>query len=217
MKDLDLRQDILDELEFDPRVDAANVGVTVDDGIVTLTGHVGSYAERMAAERGVQRVKGVRAIAQEIEVRTTLGALTAADDEIARRILDMMAWNTQIPQDAIKIKVQKGWVTLTGEVEWDFQRVAAENAVWQLFGVLGVFNVVTVQPRVTVADVRHRIENALKRNAEVEAAGIRISVDGGKVVLEGKVRAWHERKAVEQAAWATPGVSAVEDRLVIQA
>lgn len=214
MNDISLRQSILDELEFEPSIDAANIGVAVSNGIVTLTGHVRSYAEKLAVEHTVQRIKGVRAIAQEIEVRYPEAKKTA-DDEIAKRALNIIAWDTTIPDDRIQVKVQKGWITLSGEVEWYFERAAAETAVHKLSGVIGVTNQITVRSRLDVSNVKHRIEDALKRNAEVEAQGIRIAVSGGKVTLEGKVHAWHERKVAEQAAWAAPGVTAVEDRLTI--
>jgi osmotically-inducible protein OsmY len=214
MSDVSLRQDVLDELEFDPTVDAARIGVAVDKGVVTLTGHVGSYAEKVAAERIVQRVKGVRGIAQEIEVRYP-SEKRDNDDQVAERAAKILDWDATIPPGKVKVKVEKGWVTLNGEVEWQYQRVAAELAVRKLSGVLGVTNIIAVRPRLDAANVKHRIEDALKRNAELEAEGIRVAVTGSKVTLEGKVRAWHERGVAERAAWAAPGVIAVEDRLIV--
>lgn len=214
MNDITLRQDILNELQFEPSVEAANIGVAVDNGVVTLTGHVGSYAEKVAAERVVQRVKGVRGVAQEIEVRYP-GNKKTADDEIAKRALDIIDWDTTVPSDKIKVKVQQGWITLSGDVEWHFQKDGAENAVRKLSGIVGVTNSIAVRPHLDASNIKHRIEDALKRNAEVEANSIRIAVSGSKVILEGKVQAWHERRVAEQAAWAAPGVSAVEDRLTI--
>jgi osmotically-inducible protein OsmY len=214
MSDITLRQNILDELEFEPSIDAANIGVAVDGGVVTLTGHVGSYAEKVAAERVVLHVKGVRAVAQEIEVRYPESKKTA-DDEIAKRALNIIAWDTTIPDDKIQVKVQNGLITLSGEVKWNFEKIAAENAVRKLSGVVGVVNLITVHPHVDALNVKHRIEEALKRNAEVDAGGISVGVSGGKVTLEGKVRAWHERDVAERAAWAAPGVTTVEDRLTI--
>jgi osmotically-inducible protein OsmY len=214
MSNLILRQNILDELEFVPSIDAANIGVAVDSGVVTLTGHVGSYAEKIAAERVVQRVKGVRAIAQEIEVRYPESKKTA-DDEIASRALNIVAWDTTIPDDKIQVKVQNGWITLSGEAEWYFQKAAVENAVRKLSGVVGVSNLINVRPRVDASNVKRRIEDALKRSAEVEANAILVEVSGGKVTLQGRVHAWRERGVAERAAWAAPGVSAVEDRLTL--
>lgn len=214
MSDISLRQSIVDELEFEPSVDAAHIGVAVDSGVATLSGHVGSYAEKVMAERVVQRVKGVRGIAQEIEVRYP-GAKKTADDEIAKRALNIIGWSVTIPDDKVKIKVQNGWVTLSGEVDWNYQKVDAENAVRKLSGVVSVSNLITVRPRVSTADVKFRIEDALKRSAEIEATGVHVNVSGSKVTLEGKVHSWHERGVAERAAWAIPGVGSVEDRLVV--
>lgn len=214
MDDLWLRDDVLNELEFEPRVNAAHIGVAVERGVVTLTGHVGSYAEKLAAERAVQRVKGVRAIAQDIEVRLP-GDKKTNDDEIAQRAVNVIGWNTTIPDEKVKVKVQDGWITLTGEVDWHYQRQSAESAVRKLSGVAGVVNSIMVKPRAEAPDVRHRIENALKRSAELEAEQIRVIVTGGRVTLEGKVKAWHERGIAERAAWAAPGVTSMEDHLAI--
>ena len=214
MSDISLRQNILDELEFEPSIDAADIGVAVEDGVVTLTGHVGSYAQKIAAEQAVLRVKGVRAIAEKIEVRYPNDKKTA-DDEIAKRALSIIAWDTTVPDDRIQVKVEHGWVTLSGQVEWFFQKNAAESAVRKLSGVIGVNNRITVLPHVQAGNIRQRIEDALKRNAELEAEGIRVLVSGGKVTLEGKVNAWRERSVAERAAWAVPGVTSVEDHLAI--
>jgi len=214
MSDKSLRQDIIDELDFEPSIDATNIGVAAENGIVTLSGHVGSYMEKLKAEELVRHVKGVHGIAQEIEVRYP-GDKQTADDEIARRALDIVKWDTTVPADKIQVKVQNGWVSLSGQVDWYYQKAAAETAVRRLHGVKGVNNGLTIQPRVQVADLKDRIENAFKRNAELDAANIRISVSGNKVTLDGKVRSWPERYAAENAAWAAPGVSAVDDRLSV--
>ena len=214
MNDLSLRQDILDELEFQPNIDAVHIGVAVENGVVTLTGHVTNYAQKIAAERAVKSVKGVRAIAEEIEVRFP-SHFVVADDTIASRTLDVISWNTEVPDDRIKVRVQAGWVTLEGEVDWQFQKEATERAVRKLSGVKGVTNLLTLKARVNAADVQRKIEDALKRNAAVEAHGIHVKVTGGTVRLEGKVHLWLERQAVEQAAWSVPGVYKVEDKLTI--
>lgn len=214
MSDIDLRQSVLDELEFEPSLSAANIAVAVHDGIVTLSGHVPTFAEKVAAERAAARVRGVRGIAQEIEVRPPGKNLTA-DDEIARRIADVLRWNTAIPKDALQVSVARGWVTLTGQVEWNYQRDAAEKAVRGMSGVTGLFNNIAVSPSATASDVRTRIEKALQRDAELEAAGIRVQVSHDKVTLEGRVHSLFEKRAAERAAWAAPGVRAVEDRLSI--
>jgi len=214
MSDLQLRQDVLDELEYDPSFDAANIGVAAEDGVITLTGHVKSYAEKIAAETAVRRVRGVRAIAEKIEVRYP-GAPKTSDDEIAKRALDVLAWYAAIPESALKVKVENGIISLSGEVGWQFQRNAAEAAVRRLSGVRGVVNGITIKPKVHAADIQQKIENALKRHAEVEAKQIQVMVADDKVTLRGKVDNWDERDAVEHAAWSAPGVKFVVDHLTI--
>lgn len=212
MDDRKLRQDVIDELDFEPSIDAANIGVAVDAGVAILTGHVSTYAQKAAVDAVVRRVKGVKGIAEEIEVRL-FGASLTADDEIAKRALNTIAWNTLIPANAITVEVRKGWVTLQGKVEWQYQRQAAAKAMHTLAGVIGVNNQIEVSPKAATADVKKRIEEALKRNAEVEARKINVDVADGRVTLEGKVEAWTERYAAERAAWAAPGVRSVIDHL----
>jgi osmotically-inducible protein OsmY len=214
VNDKELRQNVIDELDFEPSVDAANIGVAAEDGVVTLTGHVASYMQKLATERAAWRVKGVKAIAQEIQVRIPSDKKTN-DDEIAQRALRILAWSSAAAPGAIQVKVQDGFVTLSGKVEWNYQRQAAELAVRGLSGVAGVINSVTLQPRASAVDVEDRIRSALKRHAEVEAARIRVSIEDGRVELRGEVDDWGERIAVERAAWSVPGVRAVEDNLRI--
>ncbi|WP_342240811.1 BON domain-containing protein [Inquilinus sp. OTU3971] len=214
MNDQELRKHVIDELDFEPSVDAVGIGVAADNGIVTLTGHVASYAEKLAAERAVQRVKGVRGIAQEIEVRFPANK-KKADDEIAAQAVHVIDWDTTIPDEAVKVKVQLGWVTLTGKVDWQYQKTAAERAVRPLSGVVGVSNLIEIKAGVQASDVKSRIESALKRSAEVEASGIRVQVSDGKVVLGGQVQSWHELDEAERAAWSVPGVTAVDDQLIV--
>ena len=215
MSDKRLQQDILDELDFEPSVNAAHIGVAVRGGVVTLSGHVGSYAEKIAAEQAVRRVKGVQAIAQELDVRYP-GDKKTADDEIAGRVVSILRWSAVVPRDSVQVQVQDGWVTLSGKVDWQFERTAAEAEIRKLSGVAGVNNLITIRPRVNATDVKRNIESALKRSAEIEAQGIRISVhDGGKVTLDGNVHDWQEREAVKRAAWSAAGVMAVEDHLSI--
>jgi osmotically-inducible protein OsmY len=215
MNDKLLRQDVLDELEFEPSIDAANIGVAVEQGVVTLTGHVASYWQKTAAERAVWHVKGVKAIAQEIKVRFS-NDTKHADDQIAERALNILAWDASVPKDAIRVKVQDGWVTLEGEVSWQFQRSSAEADIRKLSGVVGVSNGITIKPSVQAPDVRKRIEDALKRCAEVEARQITINVrDNGAVRLDGKVDNWDEWQAVKRAAWSAPGVKMVDDHISI--
>lgn len=214
MKDSALRQDILDELEFEPYIDANDIGVAVEDGIVTLTGHVPNYSQRAAVERAVARVKGVRGVAQEIEVRYP-GQAGTADDEIARRVVNTLKWSTLVPDGKVHVSVRDGWVTLSGRLEWNYQKVAAADAIRNLHGVVGIMNNVELVPRPTSVDVKKHIEGALKRYAEVEANNIKIDVAGTKVTLVGKVHNLAERTAVEDAVWATPGVAALDDRLTV--
>jgi osmotically-inducible protein OsmY len=211
-----LRQDVLDELDFEPSVNAAHIGVGVNAGVVTLTGFVSSYREKLAAERAARRVKGVKAIAEGIEVRLPSDKKTA-DDEIAGRAVDILKWRVGFPADRISIKVEKGIVTLTGDVDWQFQKTEAEAAVHHLSGVVGVVNLVWVRSTVHDSEVKEKIQKALQRSAELDASRITVQAEGGgKVVLGGKVHAWYERDLAEQAAWAAPGVTAVVDHILIE-
>jgi osmotically-inducible protein OsmY len=214
MDDRTLRQYIIDELDFDPSFNSANIGVAVENGVATLTGRVSSYAEKLAAERAARRVKGVRALAEEIEVRYPSEKKTS-DDQIAERALKVTAWDARVPKDAVTVRVERGWVTLEGFVGWHYQKSACESAVRKLTGVVGVTNLITVKPRVEATDVRNKIMAALKRNAEIETDAVRIFVDGDTVTLEGKVKAWYERDLVEKAAWSAPGVASVVDNVTI--
>ena len=215
MTDKFLRQEVLDELDYEPSVNSTNIGVAVASGVVTLTGHVSSYAEKIAAEAAVRRVRGVKAIAQEVEVRYPSDKKTA-DDQIAKRAVDILEWNAVVPKGAVQPMVRDGWVTLTGQTEWQFQRAAAESAVRKLSGVAGVINNIAIKARAQPADIKLRIEKALKRNAEVEARDIDIHVlDGVAVKLEGAVRSLQERRVVESAVWSAPGVRTVDDRISI--
>lgn len=215
MNDKQLRQLVVDELEYEPSLDAADIGVAAENGVVTLSGYVTTYAQKVNAERAAWRVKGVKAIAQEIEVRLP-GDKRQHDDEIAQRILNIFAWNTVIPANAIKVKVADGWVTLSGQVDWHYQRSAADAEVRRLGGVKGVINEIQLMPAAQKGDVKRRIEDALQRCAEVEASNIRVDIsDGGTVHLEGRVDNWGERNAVERAVWSAPGVRRVEDHLRI--
>lgn len=213
-KDKELQRNVIAELEWEPSVDCANIGVAVLDGVVMLSGYVRSYAERQAAEKAARRVSGVKAIAEELKVRLPCEAKTA-DHEIAKRIRDVFAWNALVPADKIQVRVQNGVVTLSGEVQWHYQARAAERAAAQISGIVAISDLLTVANYADVADVRDRIEAAFKRQADVDAKSLRISVNGGKVTLDGRVQAWHERQAAERAAWASPGVSQVVDRITI--
>jgi osmotically-inducible protein OsmY len=211
-----LRQDVLDELDFEPSINAAHIGVGVNAGVVTLSGFVSSYREKLAAERAARRVKGVKAIAEGIEVRLPSDKKTA-DDEIAGRAVDILKWRVGFPADRISVKVEKGLVSLTGEVDWQFQKTEAEAAVHHLTGIVGVVNLIQVRSTLHDTEVKEKIQNALRRSAELDASRITVQAEGGgKVVLGGKVHAWYERDLAEQAAWAAPGVTAVVDRILIE-
>ena len=216
MTDAQLRQNIIDELEFDPSFDGAHIGVAVDKNVVSLSGHVGSYAEKVAAIAAARRVKGVHAIAENIEVRYPNQKQTA-DDQIAKRAADILDWDVLVPKGSVDVLVQDGWVTLTGQVKWNYNKAAAEEDVRKLSGVHGVTNNIVIRhDNVDSSAVREKIESALKRRAELEAKGIRVFVKGGNtVILEGKVGNWDGGRAAEHAAWSAPGVAAVEDRLTI--
>lgn len=213
-KDRVLQRKVMAELEWEPAVESADIGVSVVDGVVTLNGFVKSYAEKLAAEKAVRRVAGVGAIAEELKVRYGSDAKTA-DHEIAKRILDMFAWNSLIPQDKIQVKVEHGWVTLTGEAKWHYQSKEAARVASQISGVTGVSNTIKIENLVDVGDVRKRIEDAFERQADLDARSVSISVDGNRVTLGGRVSAWHERQAAERAAWAAPGVTQVVDRIAV--
>jgi osmotically-inducible protein OsmY len=214
MSDLQLRQDVLDALDYEPSVEAAHIGVAVDKGVVTLAGHVASYAEKQASIAAVRRTKGVRAIADEIEVRFPSDKKTS-DDEIAKRAIDILGWDTMVPSSSIEVMVRDGCVTLTGSVEWHYQKKQAEEDVRKLSGVRGVINAIEIEPSVHAEDVKRKIEEALKRHAAIESDAIRVTVpEHNKVVLEGKLRSWDERYAAANAAWSAPGVKSVEDRMI---
>lgn len=214
MNDQEIRQDIIDELAFEPVIDAANIGVTVNNGVATLSGHVSSYLQKIAAERAAWRVKGVKGLAQEITVQLAPDGKWD-DGEIAERALSILSWSSVVPKDAVRVKVTDGWITLSGQVNWNFQRNAAESDVHRLSGVTGVTNDIKLIPEVEASDIKSRITDALKRHAEVEAARIHIDVHGDKVAISGVVDDWSERQAVKRAVWSTLGVRAVEDNLRI--
>lgn len=212
--DSQLQWDVMAELEWEPSVDHADIGVSVVDGIVALNGYVKSYAEKVAAERAAWRVAGVKAIAEELKIRFADDPKTA-DHEIAKRILDMLQWTTFVPNDGVQVKVENGWVTLTGEVDWHYQSEEVRRIATGINGVTGVSNNIAVTPHVAAADVRKRIKDAFERQADLDAANVTIKVDGGRVTLSGRVKAPYERRAAEHAAWAARGVTQVDDHIVV--
>lgn len=216
MTDLELRKAVESELNFEPSINAAEIGVAAKDGIITLSGNVPSYWEKMAAERAAARVSGVKAVVNEVEVHLP-GSSERTDEDIARAALNALQWNVLIPLDRITVKVSKGWVTLEGMVDWQFQKTAAEKAVRKLIGVKGVIDLIELKPSVSKGEVKAAIEGALKRLAEIDANKIKVETEDGKVVLSGTVRSWFEREEAERAAWAAPGVRTVEDRIAVAA
>jgi osmotically-inducible protein OsmY len=214
MTDKDLRRDVTDALDTDPCIDGGDIGVAVCDGVVTLTGHVGSYAEKVEVERAMRRVRGVRAIALNVAIRDP-AAKQISDGQIAARAIAIIDWYARIPSGVLMVKVADGWITLTGTVKHPYQAMAAEAAVQRLSGVAGVSNLIAVAPRVPVPVSREGVVEALRRHTLFEADAIRVSVADDRVTLEGTVTALAERDAAERAAWAVPGVRSVEDRITV--
>jgi osmotically-inducible protein OsmY len=210
--DAQVKKDIESELEWDPAINASHVGVLVADGVVTLTGHLDTYAEKYAAERAAQRVEGVKALAVELDVRLA-PAHQRSDGEIGAAVESALRWNALVPEDKIKVMVEKGWVTLSGEVDWDYQRIQAVKAVRPLTGVVGVVNNIALKAQVTPTNITERIRSALQRQAEREAKGIEVIVSGHTVTLKGQVHSWAERSAAQGAAWSAPGITSVVNQL----
>jgi osmotically-inducible protein OsmY len=213
-QDHHLQQAVLAELEREPGVTAAHIGVTANAGVVTLTGHVANIAEKHEASGAAERVKAVKAVANELQVRLPEGA-RRSDEEIAAAAVARLAWNTVVPRDAIKIEVENGQVSLTGQVDWFFQKAAAERDIRQLWGVVEIANRVTVKPRVDVVNISDDIMHALNRSWFFDPKTISVTANGGKVRLGGTARSLHERKLAAETAWGEPGVTDVENDIVV--
>jgi osmotically-inducible protein OsmY len=210
--DADLKRDVVSELAWDPAVKSTAIGVAVKDGVVTLTGHLETFAEKHAAARAVQRVSGVKALALELDVKLAPDH-KRSDTDIATSAEYALKWNTTVPLDAIRVTVDHGWVTLRGDVDWDYQRRNVEKAIRPLMGVVGISNEITLRSRAKVADISRRIEEALTRQAIREAKHIQVAVDGTTVKLTGNVHSWQERQAAQGVAWSAPGVRTVINEL----
>jgi len=212
--DRDLQQAVLDALGWEPSIVAAHIGVTAQGGVVTLTGHVDSYVEKWEAEKAALRVKGVRAVAEELEVRLAIDS-QRSDDDIAAAAIERLAWDTSIPANAIGVQVENGWVTLTGEVGWYYQKEAAASAVRPLRGVIAVSNQVTIRPQVNVTNLSDDIMHALHRSWFFDPNTISVSAEKGAIRLSGSVHSWPERQVAAEIAWGAPGATAVTNDLTV--
>lgn len=212
--DMQLQKDVAEELRWDPRVVDEGLAIGVHDGVVTLTGSVPSFAQRWAALKAVERVSGVRAVASDVAV-VMQNTYVRSDTDLAQQVANTLEWDIEVPFDKVKARVENGWVTLEGAVDWQFQRNAAERAVRYLTGVKGVANLVQLKPHVSSKDVTERITAALKRTADTDASRIQVAAADGKVTLTGTVRSWTERMDAEHAAWGAAGVTAVDDKLAV--
>jgi osmotically-inducible protein OsmY len=210
--DHELQKDVLAELRWEQGVEASEIGVAVKDGVVTLTGKVDTYLKKWRAEEAAHRVNGVIAVANDIEVRT-IGERT--DTDIAAAVVHALKWDASLPADKIQVTVDKGWVTLKGELEWQYQKQEAERVIRRLWGVKGVSNLITLKPLASPSDLKKKIEDALVRSAQVDAKGITVEVQGSKAILKGKVRSWAERQEAERTAWLAPGIIAVDNQITL--
>lgn len=212
--DSEIQKDVQSELRWQPFLKASEIGVAVKEGIVTLSGTVDSYSKKLSAEKAAKRVAGVTAVVEEIEVNPGKDG-KRTDTDIAEAAVNALRWNSRIPQDSIKVKVEDGWITLEGEVEWDYQRVSAGKSVDHLVAVVGVTNNIKVKSKITPSEIKQKIKSAFVRNANIDSDKVEIQVEGTKVTLSGKVRSWIEKKEAEAQAWLAPGINRVENNIEI--
>ena len=213
-QDTQLQQSVLAALKWEPSVSAGHIGVTANNGVVTLSGHVGSYADKRAAEIAARGVRGVKAVAEEIQVEL-MSDPRHLDEDIAAAAVARLTWNVSVPKDSVKVKVEKGWVTLTGQVNWWYQKEAAERDLRPLHGVVGVFNRIEIKPRVDTAFLTDDILHALHRSWFFDPTTVQVQADGGRIVLSGTVRSESERRIAAETAWGAPGATAVENNITV--
>ena len=213
--DIQIQKDVMDELNWEPSINASEIGVAVKNGVVTLSGKVDSYSKKLTAEKAAKRVAGVKAVAEEIHVGVPLG-YSKTDGEIAEIVLTALQWHTAVQEERVKIKVEEGNVTLEGEVEWEYQRASAKTAIEQLAGIRSITNLITVKPQITALDIRQKISSAFHRSASIDSGKVNVIVENSKVILTGKVRSLAEKEDAETAAWSAPGIISVENNLEVE-
>lgn len=211
----DLQRDVQDAILWEPLLNAAEIGVTVNDGIVTLSGTVDSYSKKLEAEHATKNVAGVKAIVEKIEIKFA-NSWSKSDNEIAMEVLNALKWNWQVPHEKVRVKVENGWITLEGELTWNYQSEAAKKAVHHLMGVTGVTNNILIRSEINDTIERHDVEAALGRNGSIDASEINVKVSGTKVTLTGSVNSWYDKEEAARIAWNTPGIWKVENELEVE-